>query len=115
MASFEPIAAISPQYVNVSWTSELDGTTVDPTITPLTVQLAFPVSSGVAARPAEPVTWYAASWLAGGIGRGYIAQCLVGPSPGLVQLTAGTSYDVWSRILGTPEQPTIFAGVQPVY
>lgn len=115
MASFDPIAAISPQFVNVSWTSQLDGTTVDPTVAPLTVEMAFPVSSGILSAPAQPVTWFAASWLSGGVGKGYIAQCLVGPAPGLVQLAAGTSYDVWSRILGTPEQPTIFAGVQPVY
>lgn len=115
MANFEPIAAISPQYVNVNWTAELDGTTIDPTITLLTVQFAFPVSSGVITRPAQPATWFAGVWLAGGTGKGYIAQCLVGPSPGLVQLVSGTNYDVWSRILGTPEQPTLFAGVQPVY
>ena len=28
---FEPIAAISLQEINVSWTSDLDGTSIDPT------------------------------------------------------------------------------------
>lgn len=114
MTKFEPVAAISLEDVNVLWTSDLDGTTIDPTTTPLVVQMAFPLSSGDETRPSQPVTWYAASWLSGGTGKGYIAQCLIGPG-GVVQLAAGQSYDVWSKILGSPEQPVKFAGQLPVY
>jgi hypothetical protein len=111
---FEPIAAISLQRINITWTSDLDGTVIDPTVAPLMVQFAVPLSSGDESAPSQPVTWYAASWLAGGTGKGYIAQCLVGPG-GAVQLASGQRYDVWSRILGSPEQPAEFVGVQPVY
>jgi hypothetical protein len=114
MTAFDPIAALSLEEVNVTWTSDLDGTTVNPTTAPLTVQLAFPVSSGLPLRPAQPSAWFAASWLAGGTGKGYVAQCLVGPG-GVVTLTAGQVYDVWSKILGTPEQPVKFAGQLAVY
>lgn len=112
MASFEPIWHGSLEDVNVSWTSDLDGTVIDPTVTPLTVQMAFPVSSGNLSAPTDPVTWYAAAWLSGGTGKGFIAQCLIGPG-GAVTLAKGL-YDVWSKISGTPEAPAKFAGVQTV-
>jgi hypothetical protein len=115
VASFAPISALSLEEINVSWTSDLDGTSIDPTAQPLVVQFAVPVSSGVLSAPAQPVTWFAASWLSGGLGKGWIAQCLVGPGAGTVTLTAGQKYDVWSKILGSPEQPAKFAGVQAVY
>lgn len=114
LSAFLPIAAISLQDVNVLWTSDLAGTVIDPTVTPLVVQMAFPISSGNINMPAQPVTWYAASWLAGGTSKGWVAQCLVGPG-GTVTLTTGQSYDVWSKIQGSPEIPAMFAGVQQVY
>jgi hypothetical protein len=114
MTNFDPIASVSLEEVNVAWTSDLDGTKIDPVAGALVVMTAFPVSSGNVNRPAQPGTWYAATWLAGGTGKGYIAQCLVGPG-GVVTLTPGQSYDVWSEILGSPEQPRKFAGVLPVY
>lgn len=120
MSSFAPISAASLEEVNVTWTSELAGTSVDPTgqtanQPALTVQMAFPVSSGNPAEPASPVTWYAASWLLGGTSVGYVAQALVGPAGGVVTLTAGLSYDVHSKISGSPESPVKFAGTLPVY
>jgi hypothetical protein len=114
MAEFRPVSAGSKAYVNALWTSDLAGTIIDPTNPLLTVQFAFPVSSGDENNPAAPVTWYAGSWLAGTVVKGFIAQCLVGPSGGVVALTAGVRYDVWSQILGTPEQPRDFVGVLPV-
>jgi len=114
MASFEPISALSLQKINITWTSDLDGTVIDPIAGNLTVQFAVPVSSGLILAPAQPSSWFAASWLAGGVGKGFIAQGLVGPG-GAVTLTAGVKYDVWGKILGSPEQPVIFAGVQAVY
>ena len=76
--------------------------------------MAFPATSGNPARPAEPSSWLAASWLQGSPAKGYVAQCLVGPG-GVVQLTAGLTYDVWSKITGSPESPAIFAGTLEVY
>jgi hypothetical protein len=114
VSDFAPISALSLQEINIRWTSDLDGTVIDPIAGALTVQFAVPLSSGNAAAPAQPVTWLAASWLPNGTGKGYIAQGLVGPG-GAVTLLAGRSYDVWGKILGSPEQPVVFAGVQPVY
>ena len=119
MSSFPPIAALSLEEVNVTWTSELAGTTVDPTgvtagSTLLPVQMAFPVSTGNPSAPAEPVTWLTASWLIGGTSIGYVSQALVGPG-GVVTLTAGIAYDCWGKITGTPESPVKFAGSIEVY
>jgi hypothetical protein len=120
MATFDPVAAVSLEQIPVSWTTELAGTTIDPTgQTPgqpqLTVQFAFPVSSGNVLQPAEPVTWYTASWLLGQTDTGYTALCLVGPGGGQLTLTAGVKYDVWSKVTGNPETPAKFAGVLTVY
>ena len=119
MTTFQPISALSLEMVNVSWTSDLDGTSIDPTgQTPseaaLTVQFAFPLSSGNYAAPAQPAQWYAGAWLLGGTGRGFVAQCLVGPG-GVVTLTAGKVFDVWSKVTGTPESPAKFAGPIEVF
>jgi len=122
MTAFQPVAAASLAFVNITWTSELLGTVIDPTgvsagSTLLPVLMAFPVSSGNPLEPAQAVTWYTASWLVGSTAAGYTSQCLVGPTVegGLVQLTAGLSFDVWGSVQGTPETPKIFAGVQEVY
>lgn len=120
MTNFMPIAALSLENVNVTWASELAGTSIDPTgqtsgQAQLVVEFAFPVSSGNPLRPAEPATWYTGEWLEDTTSTGYIAQCLVGPGGGLVTLTAGQSYDVWSKILGTPEEPCKYAGTINVY
>jgi hypothetical protein len=117
---FDPVSALSPEEVNVVWTADLPGSTVDPTGqsggSPLSVLMAFPVSSGDQRHPAPPVTWYEATWLTGNISVGFIAQCMVGPPPqGLVQLVSGTAYDVWSQIVGVTESPVKFAGTMEVY
>jgi hypothetical protein len=120
MTLFEPIAAVSLEMINVTWESGLAGTSIDPTgqaegEPALPVQIALPVSSGNPAAPAEPVTWYAASWLLGGTSIGYTAQGLVGPPGGVTILTAGMSYDVWGKVLGSPEVPAKFAGTLLVF
>jgi hypothetical protein len=120
MANFSPVSALSLANINATWTSSLAGTSVDPTgqtegQAQLEVQFAFPVSSGNPSAPSEPVTWFTGSWLLDGTAAGYVAQCLVGPGGGVLTLTAGQSYDVWSKITGSPESPCIFVGTQPVY
>ncbi len=79
------------------------------------MQFAFPQSSGNPLAPAEPSTWFAGTWLTGTNIRGYVSQILVGPGGGVVTLTAGLAYDVWSEVLGTPESPRKFAGQLAVY
>ena len=122
MTAFEPIAAVSLQCINITWTSELFGTVIDPTgvtagSTLLPVLFAVPVSSGNPLEPAQPATWYAATWLLGTTSIGYLSQGLVGPvgEGGMVQLTAGMAYDVWGQVQGAPEIPKIYAGTQAVY
>ena len=120
MTAFHPIAAISLEYVNITWTSELAGTAIDPTgqspgSTLLVVQFAFPVSSGNPLAPAEPSAWFTGSWLLGTTSIGYVSQCLVGPLGGVVTLTAGLHYDAWSQVQGTPEVPKKFAGQLAVF
>lgn len=120
MSVFKPIAAISLEEVNVRWASDLDGTEIDPTGQTegqniLPVQFAFPISSGNPQYPAQPVTWYTGAWLLGGTGKGFVAQCNVGPGGGAVTLTTGQNYDVWCEITGSPEAPRKFAGTLPVY
>jgi len=117
MADFDPVASISKANVNVTWTSDLGGTEVDPTAAPMVVRFAFPASSGDSQHPAQPVTWFTGSWLAPGHGyKGFIAQCAIGPlaDGGLVQLTAGR-YDVWSEVQAGTETPRQFAGALSVY
>jgi len=120
LMNFAPIAAISLEEINVLWTSALAGTEIDPTgqtegQPALTVQFAFPQSSGNPLEPAEPQTWFAGSWLTGTNIAGYVAQALVGPGGGVVTLTAGLQYDAWTEILGAPECPRKFAGTLPVF
>jgi len=119
MTAFEPVSAASLAEINITWTSRLCGTAIDPTgqtagQAALTVLMAFPVSSGDPFEPSPAVTWYPASWLLGSTSAGYVAQCLVGPG-GVVTLAAGLQYDTWSMIEGAPEQPMVFAGTLPVY
>ena len=119
MAGFQPISALSLENINVIWTADLAGTTIDPTgvstsTTALVVQFAFPVSSGNPLLPAQPVTWYQGNWVLGTTIRGYVAQCPVGPG-GVVTFTPGQKYDVWSQVQGSPEQPEKYVGTQAVY
>jgi len=118
MAEFEPVASISKQNINVTWTSDLGGEDVDPTTAPFVVRFAFPASSGDQQRPATPAAWFSGVWLTPVTGayKGYIAQCPIGPTAdgGLVQLSPGT-YDVWSEVQAAGETPREFAGVLRVY
>lgn len=116
MQDFDPIAAVSLENVPVTWVARLAGVEIDPSPTGLNlpVQFAFPVSSGNELQPAEPGTWINGSWFAGTTSVGHVAIILAGPG-GAVTLSAGTTYDVWSRIIGSPEQPAKFCGQLRVY
>jgi hypothetical protein len=119
VANFDPIAAVSQEQVNITWSTELAGTVIDPTgqtagQPALTVQTAFPVSSGNADSPATPVTWYPASWLLGAA-RGFVAQCPVGPSTTGPTLVSGQKYDVWGEVQIGGSVVKKFAGTLAVY
>lgn len=118
--NFDPVAAISPENINVNWDSSFAGTEIDPTgqtagESALAVKFAFPVSSGNPLAPAEPVTWFTGDWMTGTNCKGYIAYVTVGPGTAGPTLTAGTVYDVWSQVLGTPDSPAKFVGQLRVY
>jgi hypothetical protein len=116
LGDFEPISALSQEAVPVNWISDLAGVTVDPTNPLLVVECAFPVSSGSAVAPAEPVTWYPASWVSGTTSRGFFAECPVGPSTTGPVLTAGQSYDVWSQVQAGVDNTVIkYVGTIRVY
>ena len=120
LMNFEPVAAISLEYLNMLWTADLAGTELDPTgqtagQLQLSVLFAVPQSSGNPLEPAVPSVWYTAVWLLGGNIRGFVSQGLVGPSPAPVQFTAGLSYDVFGKIEGAPEVPVKFCGTVSAY
>jgi hypothetical protein len=117
---FLPISSLSLECVNVTWNSDLDGTSVDPTgqtegEPELPVYFAFPPTSGNYQEPAQPSAWFTGSWLLNGTGKGFVAQCLVGPGGGVVTLASGQAYDVLAKVTGDPEAPVKFAGVQAVF
>ena len=114
MTNFKPVAAISTEDVNILWRAEIAGVAQDPTL--LTPQFAVPVSSGNSNAPAQAVTWYTGTWLAGStIALGSVAQFKTGTG-GLFTLSAGTVYDVWSRLTGgSGEAPAKFVGQLRAY
>lgn len=61
------------------------------------------------AVPTSTTTYYTGSW-GTGVNGSYLAQCLVGPSGGVVALTTGT-YNVWVKIFGTLEIPVLLSGI----
>lgn len=113
MTAFDPIAALSEENIPIRWTSDLDGTVIDPTA--LVCQYALPVSSGNPASPAQPVTWFTGTWLTGGTGKGFVQLCPTGPGSTGPTLVVGQRYDVWGFIQGTPEAPKKYAGTVTVY
>jgi hypothetical protein len=96
------ISSLSTVYVQVPVAAVVNGQPYNPTGD--TVQMAFPAGS------ANPATWYSAAWTAGPGTGSYLAQCLVGPGSGGVDLATGT-YGIWVQITATPEIPVIDCGV----
>lgn len=101
------ISASSTEYVKVQVAAVVNGTTIDPTSD--TVQMAFPL------RGALPVSgdWKAGSWETVGTVR--FARCLVGPSGGVVTLTAGQFYDCWLKVFDAPETVARRVGLVTAY
>jgi hypothetical protein len=119
LMNFDPISALSPENINVNWDSHFAGLEIDPTgqtvwQAALAVTMAFPVSSLNILAPAQPVTFVGGNWYLGTNIKGWVAYVTVGPG-NATTLTAGTTYDVWSQIHGTPDSPVKFCGQLRVY
>lgn len=100
------ISHLSTQYALVPVRAWSAGLPFNPTA--LTVQMAF-VNGW-----SPPASWNTASWASTSAVNGYyLAQCLVGPENGGVDLAVG-SYDVWVQITGSPEVPVIVCGTLTV-
>ncbi len=98
------IPSVSTQYIQVPVRAWSQGLPFNPT--DLTVQMAF--IDGWA----KPITadWNAASWASLTAVNGvYLAQCLVGPQNGGVDLGIGT-WNVWVQVTSSPEIPVLISG-----
>ena len=98
----------SLEYVKVPVFAKKAGVAYDPSSD--TVKMTFVQSETLPASP----TWYNATWE--DTTGGHMARCLVGPNPGVVQLTA--DHDPWFvfvQITDSPEIPVIEAGPIEVY
>jgi hypothetical protein len=61
---------------------------------------------------AHSAVWKDGSWET--IASEYYARCLVGPTPGLLELTAGETYHVFVKITDTTEIPVKHVGLLKV-
>lgn len=98
----------SLEYVKVPVFAKKAGVAYDPSTD--VVEMTFVQSETLPANP----TWYDATWEPRTGGQS--ARCLVGPAPGVVQLTA--DHDPWYvfiKISDNPEVPVIEAGPIEVY
>jgi hypothetical protein len=99
-------SAQSTEYVLVAVSARENGALIDPTSD--TVQMAFPVH-GVAPVSGDfkSASWETDATVTPAV---HYARCLVGPGVGAaVALTVG-DYEVWVRIVDTPEVPVRRAG-----
>jgi len=99
------ISSLTTEYVRVRLTGQNNGVEIDPTS--FTVQLAFP------AQGVDPVSgdWATGAWetVTDSLNnRQYWAKLLVGPA-GSKNLAKGR-YDVWIKVLASPETPVVNAG-----
>lgn len=96
------VDALSAETIRVPVSAKANGAKVDPT--GFTVQHAF-VASGT-----NPVSgdWKPGSWDTDN-GQ-YMAQCTIGPTPGVVALNAGTTYDWYVTISSGAEVPVKLVG-----
>ena len=93
---------LDTSYVQVPVQALVNGEAYNPTTD--VVEMAFMAAWGI---PADR-DWNPASWTDSTVPGIYLAQCLVGPSGGVV-LAVGT-YDVWVQIIDNPEVPVMNTG-----
>jgi hypothetical protein len=94
------LSSLSTEYVQVPVSIIASGEPIDPTGD--TVQFAF-MKSG---KPTDP-DWVNGTW--DSAPGGYLAQCLVGPA-GDATLALGT-YQIWLKVVDTPEVPVRQVGL----
>lgn len=99
------VSSLSIQEVKVPLTCLLDGAAYVPTAD--TVKLAF------AAPGSNPVTWLTGSWEPTPNAMIYEAAVMVGATPGLVTLAAGT-LDVWVEITDASSSQTVVLNAGPI-
>jgi hypothetical protein len=99
-------AAVSTQYVSVDITAAAGGMGINPT--------SFPVNFAFIAGPTEPQDsdWIAGSWAS--INSPYVAQILVGPGAGGLNLAKAT-YQIWVQVDAAPQVPVIQIGTLVIY
>lgn len=98
---------LDTSFVQVPVQAIVDGKSYDPTAD--VVKLAFMAGW---ALPGSG-DWHAGQWSTSAAAGIYLAQCLVGPGTGGLNLAAGT-YTVWVQITDNPEVPVINAGTLAV-
>jgi hypothetical protein len=94
---------LDTRFVQVPVQAVIGGESYDPTAD--TVQLAFMAGW---ALPGSG-DWHTGSWTGSTAPGTYLAQCLVGPANGGIDLAPGT-YDIWVQITDNPEVPVISTG-----
>jgi hypothetical protein len=99
------VSHLSLEYVKIPVAAVINGVAYDPHAD--VIKVAF------TARGVDPVVgdWIAGSWESDGAG-GWQARVLVGPS-GDTQLAAGI-WDVWLKVIDSPEVPVRKVGVVEV-
>lgn len=96
------LSSLSTEYVQVPVTSGMVPDITNPTTG--TVSMAF-LTSGANPQTSD---WQAGSWYTSPAG-GYFAQCLVGPSGGVITLAPGVYYQ-WIKIVLAPQTIVIPVG-----
>ena len=96
------ISSLSTVYVQVPIYAVLAGQAYNPTGD--VVAMAFTLNG------ASPASWNTASWTSGPGAGSYLAQILVGPGAGGLNLGAG-SWTTWVKVTDNPEVPVFNCGL----
>lgn len=101
MAVTHEQATTSTEFVRMAVSATEEGELLDITANAVTVLFSI---EGTDPPAAGSVSWVAATWETDPTTTPdtYYARALVGPSPGVVQLTPGI-WDVWVKIVDAPE------------
>lgn len=108
MTPFASISSLSTQWIQVPVTELDSGIPTDPTGN--AVSLAFLLGR---ANP-QVSDWLSGQWQPDSVNGQYLAEVLIGPSPGLLTLTPG-NYTVWIKVEASPETVIIQTGGINVY
>lgn len=99
------MSALSTQYVQIPVAVTVSGTPYDPRAD--SVMFAFKLPGTGNPGGAD---WHPGSWDIAFPGS-YLAQCLVGPANGGVEMPQTGTYTIWVKITDNPEVPVVTAGL----